>query len=144
MSFGVILAVGHDYSLLSSRSAVLRSEGYVVTSATSTLEAIDQFWAGDFDIVVLCHSVPFEDREILRRFIRSTGSVVPILCVMPNDESVKGEIADSLVESNPDELLAAIKRSLDGELVRYARGARVAELSDRDGETDIHRRHASS
>lgn len=54
----VILSVGNDEALLRSRNAVLRTAGYVVIEASSPRHAMAEFIGGDFDLVILCHSIP--------------------------------------------------------------------------------------
>jgi DNA-binding response OmpR family regulator len=73
MSLGIALAVSLDPSLLRTRSQVLQSAGYIVVSASSVKEAVDYFQAGDFDLVILCHSLPAKDRERLTSLIRASG-----------------------------------------------------------------------
>jgi len=49
----VVLAVGLDSWRLTSQGSDLRSAGYVVISASSIRDAIEQFKVGDFDLVLL-------------------------------------------------------------------------------------------
>ena len=58
MPLTVLLAVGLDSSLLESQRSVWQSAGYHVTSADSIREGIAQFHKGDFDLVLLSHSIP--------------------------------------------------------------------------------------
>ena len=61
MPVSLILNVGQDPSLLETRSALLRAAGYIVESVLSIRESISHFQAGDFDLVVLCHTIPQKD-----------------------------------------------------------------------------------
>ena len=79
MSLTVILAVGLDSWKLTAQSSVLRSAGYIVVSAHSIRDAIDHFKAGDFDLVLLDHSIPVEDKERLTFLIRASGSQTPVV-----------------------------------------------------------------
>ena len=81
MALVLVLSVGLDASLLGARSLILQSEGYIVVSAMSAEEAIHLFQDGDFDLVILCHSLPREHCERLTRFIRNSGSRIPVACV---------------------------------------------------------------
>jgi CheY-like chemotaxis protein len=112
MAMAVILSVGQDYSVLSTRTAVLRSAGYVVEQASSLTEAIDQFRSGDFDLVVLCHSMPLEERQSLIQFIRACGSLLPTLYIAPVSESIRGSLTDGTIGSSPCELLKGIDKAL--------------------------------
>lgn len=65
MPITVVLAVGLDAWQLTAQSPALSSAGYVVISAVSCREAIGHFRAGDFDLVMLGHSISMEDKERL-------------------------------------------------------------------------------
>jgi CheY-like chemotaxis protein len=77
MRTNVVLAVGFDLSLMRTRTLVLQSAGYIVESASTLKEAVDRFQAGDFDLVLLCHSIPMKDRDRLTCLIRATGALTP-------------------------------------------------------------------
>jgi CheY-like chemotaxis protein len=79
MPLRVVLTVGFDQSLLRPRTLVLQCAGYHVESASSLKDAVDRFQSGDFDLVLLCHSVPRKDRYRLTSFLRSSGSRTPIV-----------------------------------------------------------------
>lgn len=111
MPLGVVLAVGSNLPLMSTRILVLRSAGYIVESASSLQEAVDRFHLGDFDIVLLCHSVPMEDRERLATSIRATGSLTPIVSIA----SKLGEcdaFANATLEDGPNKFLVGIREAL--------------------------------
>jgi len=69
----VVLAVGFDSSLMRTRSLLLQSAGYIVESASSLKDAVARLHAGDFDLVLLCHSIPMKDRDHLTCLIRATA-----------------------------------------------------------------------
>lgn len=77
----VILNIGNDSALLHTRALLLGSAGYIITSTSSIREAIEWFQTGDFDLVVLCHSLSEQEREHLIRVIRKGGSAIPVLFV---------------------------------------------------------------
>jgi DNA-binding response OmpR family regulator len=114
MPLTVVLAIGLESSLPPMQNAVWKSAGYIVTSVWSIHEAIDRFKVGDFDLVILGHSLPPESRERLVFLIRATGSQVPV--VFTTDScSNSDSVADATIKSEPDELLAKI-----GELLAAA------------------------
>lgn len=82
MSLTVVLAVGLDSSFLESQTSVWQSSEYVVTFAGSLEEAIGRFRDGDFDLVLLGHSIPADCREKLTLVIRATGSQIPVFEVV--------------------------------------------------------------
>jgi CheY-like chemotaxis protein len=79
MPLTLVLAVGLDPSLLATRTLVLESAGYTVASASSVKEGVDRLQAGDFDLVILCRSIPAKERERLSCLIRASGSHIPIV-----------------------------------------------------------------
>src|SRR5258705_7523898 len=82
MPLTIVLSVGFDPSLLRPRTLVLQSAGYLVESASSLKEAVDRFQSGDFDLVLLFHSVPRKDRYRLTSVLRSSGSRIPIISIV--------------------------------------------------------------
>lgn len=109
----VILAVGCDSMIQTTRISVLQTGGYLVKSACSATEAFCRFCEEHFDLVVLCHSVPDPDRESLVRQIRRVGSSAPILCVMPIDGRVQETFGEVTVNGRPGELLCAVDKALN-------------------------------
>ena len=79
MPLTLVLAVGADSSLMATQRPAWRSAGYFVTPAGSIREAITHLRNGDFDLVLLFHSIPTESRERLAFLIRSRGMRVPIV-----------------------------------------------------------------
>ena len=111
MMLGVVLAVGFDPSLMTTRILVLRSAGYVVIRASSFEEAVDHFQSGDFDLVLLCHSVPAADRERLTRLIRASGSSTPIVSIAGSPGECDA-FANSTLEDGPNKFVAGIRDAL--------------------------------
>ncbi len=107
----LVLSVCLDSSLLKTRRALLESAGYTVVSAFSLREAVDRFRDGDFDLILLSHSLPKQDRDRLVCLIRASGSRIPVVFLAagldPNDT-----FADETVGSDPDSLLKGIREAL--------------------------------
>ena len=104
----IVLSVGFDPSLLRARGLVLESAGYLVESASTVKEAADRFQSGDFDLLLLCHSVPRKDRHRLTSLIRASGSRTPIVSIAGN----LGEcdtFANATLEDGTNNLLAGIR-----------------------------------
>jgi hypothetical protein len=55
----------------------LAVSGLFVATAESIGEAFHLFRSGDFDLVVLCHTIPEKDRDGLTCMIRASGSLIP-------------------------------------------------------------------
>jgi hypothetical protein len=82
MPVTVVLAIGFDPWLFESQRTLWRSSGHFVTPATSISEGINHFRDGDFDAVLLGGMLSEESRERIISLIRSSGSTIPILCVL--------------------------------------------------------------
>src|SRR5271154_5256792 len=108
MPLTIVLSVGFDLSLLRARVLVLSSAGYLVESATTVKGASDLFQSGDFDLVLLCHSVPRKDRDRLTSLIRASGSRTPIVSIAGNLGECDA-FANATLEDGTNNLLAGIK-----------------------------------
>jgi DNA-binding response OmpR family regulator len=115
----VLLAVGLDSALLESQRSVWQTAGYHVTSADSIREGIAQFHEGDFDLVLLSHSIPSESRERLAYLIRASGSRIPVICVSESS-SGSDSLADATIRSGPENLLQGIEDLLSKQEGRLA------------------------
>jgi DNA-binding response OmpR family regulator len=56
---------------------ILQSPVYIVATAESMGEAFHLFLSGDFDLVVLCHTIPEKGRDGLTCMIRAPGFAHP-------------------------------------------------------------------
>ena len=111
MSLKVILAIGVDSSLLEIQSSAWKLSGYIVTFAWSITDAITHFRYGDFDLVLLGHSLPAESRERLTFLIRSSGSRVPVVFIADPSSASDG-FADRTVNGEPTNILHEIEELL--------------------------------
>jgi len=111
MAHSVVLMVGHDRILAMTRSQVLRSSGYIVVTAFTPRQAIDEFVKGDFDIVLLCHSIAGDARERLVIALREHSSRTPIVSVASFDGHFDG-FADATVENDPQSLINSLREVL--------------------------------
>lgn len=93
----VLLSVGSEPDLLLLRNQVLRGAGYYVNSQTNIDEALRVFRRGDFDLVIMCHSVPEADKVKLITAIRKSRPSTPIVIVRRDGESTS--LADGSVHS---------------------------------------------
>ena len=100
----LVLAVGRDRLLLETRSRVLQAAGYTVIPELSLKKAVSRSRDEDFDVVLLCHSIPADDRERLVRLIREHTSRKPIVSIATT-LGQRDLFADATIESDPDELL---------------------------------------
>jgi CheY-like chemotaxis protein len=121
MRTNVVLAVGFDLSLMRTRTLVLQSAGYIVESASTLKEAVDRFQAGDFDLVLLCHSIPMKDRDRLTCLIRATGALTPVVSIARNHGECP-EFVNATLEDGPNKFLDSIGVELGKAARRVANG----------------------
>jgi CheY-like chemotaxis protein len=108
MRHTLVLIVGRDRILAETRSKVLQQAGYTVECAFSLKQAIEKFLAGDFDIVLLCHSISAEGRERVARRLREYTSRTPIVTVA----AFMGQhdpFADATIDNDPAELITGLQ-----------------------------------
>jgi DNA-binding response OmpR family regulator len=103
--------VGQDRVLTETRSQVLRMAGYTVVSAFTLQQAMDEFVQGDFDLVLLCHSIPQDARELLVDALRKHTSRTPIISVASFDGQFDG-FADGTIRNDPRLLVAGLRNIL--------------------------------
>ena len=106
-----ILSVGNNPSLMSSRTLILRSAGYLVEEAHTVDKAINLVAEDFIDAMLICHTVPRNDQQVLISAARRKRSLMPILCLRSYAyESVaKTCIA---VDNEPEALLNAVRKAL--------------------------------
>jgi hypothetical protein len=100
----VTLSLGSDSLLLETCNQVLRNDGHTVVSALCIEQAFKEFAARDFDLVVLCHSIPEQERE---RFTKAIHSRTPNTLVVLVSQRLAGKdpFTDATVENDPARLL---------------------------------------
>ncbi len=111
MSQTLVLSIGADPAVLDARNHLLRSAGYIVVSAISIKEAVRLFQNGDFDLIILCDTLPAIDRERLACFVRASGSRIPIAAIS-GACSECNRFADVGIEDDPVEFLAGVRSLL--------------------------------
>jgi len=60
-----ILSISYDRTLLSSRQMLLERSGFAVSSAEGFVQALKRCGEGSYDLVVMGHSIPHEDKLAL-------------------------------------------------------------------------------
>lgn len=103
--------VGRDRVLAETRCQILRINGYIAVPAFSPRQAIDEFVRGDFDLVLLCHSIPADARQRLAADIRERTSRTPIVSIASFDGQFDG-FADATIENDPNLLVAGLSELL--------------------------------
>lgn len=65
-----LLSAGRDPILVKTRNQVLASLGCSVTPALTSAELVNRFFDGDYDLLVLCHTIPPEERRKVLRMVK--------------------------------------------------------------------------
>jgi CheY-like chemotaxis protein len=121
MPHTVILMVGRDRLLMETRSQVLRGAGYTVVPSFSPLQAIDKFVTGDFDLVLLFHSIPAGDRKRVAGLIRKHTSRTPVVSVASFDGQYD-PFADATIKNDPNVMITGLQELLRRKAVRSEDG----------------------
>jgi PleD family two-component response regulator len=66
-----ILSVSYDVSLLATRKMLLEQKGYAVVNAFGFSKALASCHAGGFDLFILGHSIPHDDKLALIQSFRA-------------------------------------------------------------------------
>ncbi len=112
MPIKLILAVGREPALLEYRSQILRRAGYIVDSESSVKDAIDRFKQGNFDLVLLCHTIPVQERDRLISSIQAVGSLTPVVTGAPQGSQAQVAADDVTFGGRPEEFPSSIQGAL--------------------------------
>ena len=85
-----ILLVEDEKALRTTLSDRLRSEGYVVETATDGREGFDKASSHPFDLIILDVMLPRRNGLDVCRDIRAAGMATPILIFTVRNETVDG------------------------------------------------------
>ncbi len=77
----VINSTGYDRMLVELRSRVLCMSGYEVEEIFTMPEASESAQSDLIDVLVICHTVPIEQKEQLVSAVHRTRKLMPILCI---------------------------------------------------------------
>lgn len=106
------LSAGRDTALLQTRNAILASLGCSVVAASSAPALVNEFFVCDFDVLVLCHSVPALEREKVLRMVEHYRPSAAAIVVTPAFDSmprISNHHQVRWVAPEPEELAAALQ-----------------------------------
>lgn len=107
----VILSAGRDSGLLKKRNTALVSKGYKIASALDPSESVDKLLNGDFDLVLLCDSMPDADHRRLAHIITSYSPSTPVVLICES-LSDRDESGAPTLKCPPDRILDVVAHSL--------------------------------
>lgn len=106
-----VLTFGYDRMLVDLRARVLRMSGYEVEEKFTLPEATASAQSDLIDALVICHTVPAEEREQLVCALRVTRKLMPILCILSNQYDVIPRSCIS-VENSPVTMLDSVRAAV--------------------------------
>jgi|tagenome__1003787_1003787.scaffolds.fasta_scaffold20787077_2 CheY-like chemotaxis protein len=108
----IVLSVGKNPLLLRTRKEILTRLGCSVTTVMDNAEFVDQFFGGDFDLIVLCHTVPLEERQNILRLVKKHRPSMPAVVVSNYSDDnvmVKPDPSGITVAPEPDGLVRVVQ-----------------------------------
>ena len=107
-----LLSISYDEAILKTRHYIFERAGFEVTSAWGFSDALAQCKQGDFDLIVLGHTLPPQDKTALVSALREKCDC-PIVSIRRPGQG-KHPDADYSVEASegPEALLAVIREAL--------------------------------
>jgi len=103
-----ILSISYDKALLHTRAMMLSREGFEVESAVGFTAAIQACKKGKFDLVIMGHSIPSEDKSAIVKQLRAVCSTPVLALRRPNEPPVK-TAEYNLDSGDPRQFLSYIK-----------------------------------
>jgi DNA-binding response OmpR family regulator len=107
-----ILSVSYDVSLLSTRKMLLEQQGYVVENALGFSKALTSCRDGGFDLFVLGHSIPYDDKLALIESFRAHCSAPIVSLERHGEHFVSCDYHAS--PDNPEKFIEIINNILAG------------------------------
>jgi DNA-binding NtrC family response regulator len=110
---GRILSVSYDEVLLRTRQMLLEREGYEVVSTMGYADSLEQCRDGGFDLFVLGHSIPQQEKERMVEAFRRVCPA-PIISLRRNAGDQFVDAADFHIEPDPEPLVKLIADVVSG------------------------------
>ncbi len=107
-----ILSISYDQALLQTRALILSREGFEVESAVGFTAAIQACKKGTFDLVILGHSIPTEDKSAIVKQLKEV-CVTPILALQRSNERPVTAAEYNLDSSDPRRFLSYVRKITD-------------------------------
>jgi PAS domain-containing protein len=122
----LLLGSRKNDSVLALQSAVFSQSGRFVVAASSTEQIQEQIEGSDFDVFILNHTLPFADRKLLARKIKTLRPASGVL-VLHHSGSLGNPYVDLAVDSRSgaQAMLRALERV---ETMLHARSHRRADF----------------
>lgn len=106
-----VVAFGYDRMLVGLRCRILRMSGYEVEETFTSAEAAEAVQSDLMDALIICHTVPSEERERLARMVRNRRKLMPILCIRAHQHDLIPSGCTS-VDNSPVAILDAVQEAV--------------------------------
>jgi hypothetical protein len=106
-----ILSISYDEALLRTRTIMLNVKGFEVEPVLGFSAAIHACITGDFDLAVICHSIPNDDKECIIRQVRAMSSML-ILTLRQSHEAPLRTTDHDIDSRDPQTFLDCVTRIL--------------------------------
>ena len=115
----LLLSVGLDPLLMRTRTVLLGEAGYSVLPSFTSRDAFEIFVSRDIDLVILCHTIPEQEKMKLIVSMKERIKRTPIVSIHADGET-DGKLVDAYVHGldGPEALLCCIANVLDGSIGR--------------------------
>jgi CheY-like chemotaxis protein len=104
-----ILSISYDQALLQTRALMLSREGFEVESAVGFTAAIQACQKGMFDLVILGHSIPTEDKSAIVKQLKDVCAT-PILALQRSNEPPITAAEYNLDSGDPRRFLSYVRK----------------------------------
>ena len=110
----LLLSVGLDPLLMRSRTSVLSNAGYSVMPSFTSRDAFQIFASRDIDLVILCHTIPEQEKTKLITSMKERNKRTPIISIHADGEA-DGKLVDAYVHGldGPETLLSCVATVLN-------------------------------
>jgi DNA-binding response OmpR family regulator len=103
-----ILSISYDKALLQTRALMLSRAGFEVESAIGFTAAIQACKKGTFDLVILGHSIPSEDKSEIVNQLKDVCAT-PVLALQRSNDSAVATAEYNLDSGNPHRFLSYVR-----------------------------------
>ena len=105
----VVLDAGRDPYHSKKREQTLTAAGYTVVTAHNSPDIINNLFEGDFDVVILCNSLPNDERKRLAGIIKSYSPSTPVIVLADSAASSAYDYGTLTSNASPDWIVATIQ-----------------------------------
>jgi DNA-binding NtrC family response regulator len=97
-----ILSFGKEQVLMSVRALLLRKAGYQVQNTFSRESVMKHLDSGQFDLLIICHTVPSDEQNALIASVHSLRPGLRIVCLSPLPALSKRDVCAVAATTAPE------------------------------------------